>query len=86
VLKAAVDANMTWLALAGAVASVIGAFYYLRIVYFHVFRARGRGCGKPHGPGAVGADDGSAAIMLLGIGQPVRDRGPAIAAAQALVR
>ena len=32
VLKAAVDAGMTWLALAGAVASVIGAFYYIKIV------------------------------------------------------
>ncbi|WP_435258735.1 NADH-quinone oxidoreductase subunit NuoN [Thioclava sp. FR2] len=37
VLKAAVDANMTWLAIAGAVASVIGAFYYLRIVFFMYF-------------------------------------------------
>lgn len=39
VLKAAVDAGMVWLALAGAVASVIGAFYYLRIVYFMYFGA-----------------------------------------------
>ncbi|VDC31692.1 NADH-quinone oxidoreductase subunit NuoN [Pseudogemmobacter humi] len=37
VLKAAVDAGMVWLAVAGAVASVIGAFYYLRIVYFIYF-------------------------------------------------
>ena len=37
VLKAAVDAGMVWLAVAGAVASVIGAFYYLRIVYFMYF-------------------------------------------------
>ena len=37
VLRAAVDAGMTWLAVAGAVASVIGAFYYLRIVYFMYF-------------------------------------------------
>ena len=39
VLKAAVDAGMVWLAVAGAVASVIGAFYYLRIVYFMYFGA-----------------------------------------------
>ena len=39
VLKAAVDAGMVWLAMAGAVASVIGAFYYLRIVYFMYFGA-----------------------------------------------
>lgn len=37
VLKAAVDAGMVWLAVAGAVASVIGAFYYLRIVFFMYF-------------------------------------------------
>lgn len=37
VLKAAVDAGMVWLAVAGAVASVIGAYYYLRIVYFMYF-------------------------------------------------
>ena len=39
VLKAAVDAGMVWLAMAGAVASVLGAFYYLRIVYFMYFGA-----------------------------------------------
>ncbi len=37
VLVAAVDAGLAWLAVAGAVASVIGAFYYLRIVYFMYF-------------------------------------------------
>jgi NADH-quinone oxidoreductase subunit N len=43
VLQAAVDANMTWLAVAGAVASVIGAFYYLRIVYLMYFGKDGDG-------------------------------------------
>ncbi len=37
VLKAAVDAGLIWLAVAGVVASVIGAFYYLRIVYLMYF-------------------------------------------------
>ena len=37
VLKAAVNANMAWLAIAGVIASVIGAFYYLRIVYLMYF-------------------------------------------------
>ena len=37
VLQAAVDANMAWLAIAGVIASVIGAFYYLRIVYLMYF-------------------------------------------------
>ena len=37
VLKAAVDADMAWLAIAGVIASVIGAFYYLRIIYLMYF-------------------------------------------------
>lgn len=37
VLQAAVQADMAWLAIAGVVASVIGAFYYLRIVYLMYF-------------------------------------------------
>jgi NADH-quinone oxidoreductase subunit N len=39
VLNAAVQANMGWLAVAGVIASVIGAFYYLRIVYYMYFGA-----------------------------------------------
>jgi NADH-quinone oxidoreductase subunit N len=37
VLVAAVDAGLVWLAVAGVIASVIGAFYYLRIVYLMYF-------------------------------------------------
>jgi NADH-quinone oxidoreductase subunit N len=37
VLKSAVDAGLVWLAVAGVIASVIGAFYYLRIVYLMYF-------------------------------------------------
>ncbi|MEO0861031.1 MAG: NADH-quinone oxidoreductase subunit NuoN [Pseudomonadota bacterium] len=37
VLQAAVDAGLVWLAVLGVIASVIGAFYYLRIVYFMYF-------------------------------------------------
>ncbi len=37
VLRAAVDGGLVWLAVAGVVASVIGAFYYLRIVYLMYF-------------------------------------------------
>ena len=37
VLMAAVEAGLVWLAVAGVVASVIGAFYYLRIVYLMYF-------------------------------------------------
>ncbi len=37
VLKAAVEAGLVWLAVAGMIASVIGAYYYLRIVYLMYF-------------------------------------------------
>ncbi len=37
VLQAAVDAGLVWLAVLGVIASVVGAFYYLRIVYFMYF-------------------------------------------------
>ena len=67
VLQAAVDVGMAWLAIAGVIASVIGAFYYLRIIYYIWF-----------GDDVDGIDGrmptlhyitlmGSAAIMLFGI-------------------
>ena len=37
VLQAAYEAGLIWLAVLGVVASVIGAFYYLRIVYYMYF-------------------------------------------------
>ncbi|MHA3980286.1 NADH-quinone oxidoreductase subunit NuoN [Halovulum sp. GXIMD14794] len=37
VFQAAVDAGLAWLAVIGVIASVIGAFYYLRIVYLMYF-------------------------------------------------
>ena len=37
VLVAAVEADMAWLAVAGVIASVIGAYYYLRIIYLMYF-------------------------------------------------
>ncbi len=39
VLRAAYEAGLGWLAVAGVIASVIGAFYYLRIVYYVYFGA-----------------------------------------------
>ena len=41
VLRAAVEAGMVWLAVAGVIASVIGLFYYLRLVYFMYFGREG---------------------------------------------
>ncbi len=37
VVSAAVDAGLIWLAVGGVIASVIGAYYYLRIVYLMYF-------------------------------------------------
>ena len=58
VLLAAVDAGLAWLAVAGVVASVIGAFYYLRIVYYMYFGARRDALDAADAAGAVAAADG----------------------------
>mmetsp|Transcript_8003 Transcript_8003/g.10355 ORF Transcript_8003/g.10355 Transcript_8003/m.10355 type:complete len:481 (-) Transcript_8003:21-1463(-) len=67
VLLAAVDAGLAWLAIAGVVASVIGAFYYLRIVYFMYFGEEGDKLDAPRSPVQQVMLIASAAIMLLGI-------------------
>ncbi len=67
VLRAAYDAGLGWLAVAGVIASVIGAFYYLRIVYFMYFGEER----DPLDPGMTLPLRivllGSAAIMVLGV-------------------
>ncbi|MDU8929052.1 NADH-quinone oxidoreductase subunit NuoN [Alisedimentitalea sp. MJ-SS2] len=50
VLRAAYESGLAWLAIAGVVASVIGAFYYLRIVYFMYFGEEGEGLDKGRSP------------------------------------
>jgi NADH-quinone oxidoreductase subunit N len=67
VLKAAVDAGMTWLALAGAVASVIGAFYYLRIVFFMYFGKDVEGADSKMAPVQWLMLVAVAAAMVLGV-------------------
>ncbi|WP_120500809.1 NADH-quinone oxidoreductase subunit NuoN [Roseovarius sp. EL26] len=85
VLRAAYDAGLAWLAIAGVIASVIGAFYYLRIVYFMYF-------GEEREPLSTGRSPilwvflmGSATIMLVGIINMFGIEGVAQAAAAALV-
>ena len=85
VLKAAVDANMTWLALAGAVASVIGAFYYLRIVFYMYFGRDTEGATSRMVPVQWLMLVAVAAVMLLGVVNLFGIEGVAQAAAQALV-
>ena len=84
VLQAAVDAGLVWLAVLGVVASVIGAFYYLRIVYFMYF-------GEQETPpdGEMGTVPwivlvASAAIMVLGVINMFGLEGVAAAAAATL--
>ena len=67
VLSAAVDAGLGWLAVLGVIASVIGAFYYLRIVYYMYFGAERDGALTTRMGGFQWlALVGSAAIMTLG--------------------
>lgn len=85
VLKAAVDAGMTWLALAGAVASVIGAFYYLRIVFFMYFGRETEGATSRMVPVQWLMLVAVAAVMLLGVVNLFGIEAVAATAAQALV-
>ncbi|MDR0809799.1 MAG: NADH-quinone oxidoreductase subunit N, partial [Gemmobacter sp.] len=87
VLLAAVKAGLTWLAVAGVVASVIGAFYYLRIVYFMFFGGEAEGVESRMSAvqwlifvGSVAVVAMGAALYLFGI------EAPAAVAAEALVR
>ncbi|AWD20320.1 NADH-quinone oxidoreductase subunit NuoN [Fuscovulum blasticum] len=86
VLKAAVDADMVWLALAGAVASVIGAFYYLRIVYFMYFGADQEPADSRMAPVQWAMLVAVAVIMLAGIVNLFGLEPVAQVAAEALVR
>ena len=86
VLSAAVDAGLGWLAVLGVIASVIGAFYYLRIVYYMYFgTARDGVLTTRMGGFQWAALVGSAAIMTLGAVTMVGVDGAAGRAAAALV-
>jgi NADH-quinone oxidoreductase subunit N len=86
VLQAAVDADMTWLALAGAVASVIGAYYYLRIVFFMYFGRENDGIDTRMSVPQWVMLMGVATIMLVGIWNLFGIEPVAAMAAEALVK
>ncbi|MRU14320.1 NADH-quinone oxidoreductase subunit NuoN [Roseovarius sp. A21] len=67
VLRAAYEGGLAWLAVAGVVASVIGAFYYLRIVYYMYFGEEREPLETGRSPMQWGFLMASAALMLLGI-------------------
>ena len=86
VLRAAYEAGLVWLAVAGVIASVIGAYYYLRIVFFMYFGEEpedGLNGGKSMILGAMLM--GSAAIMVFGIVNMFGVEGAAAMAAATLV-
>ncbi len=87
VLRAAYDAGLAWLAVAGVVASVIGAFYYLRIVYYMYFgEDREDALDGGRSPVLTGFLMASAIIMVAGVVNLFGIEGAAQAAAVTLVQ
>ncbi len=87
VLQAAYEAGLAWLAVAGVVASVIGAFYYLRIVFFMYFGPETDEPLDANGsPLLTAILSLSALIMVLGVVNLFGIEGAAQAAAATLVQ
>jgi len=86
VLRAAYEADLVWLAIAGVIASVIGAYYYLRIVFYMYFGSeQSEQLDNSRGGILGGFLIASALIMVLGIANMFGVEGAAAAAAGALV-
>ncbi len=85
VLRAAYEGGLAWLAVAGVIASVIGAFYYLRIVFYMYFGEEGDALEAGRSPVIGGFLMVSAALMLVGIINMFGIEGMAQAAAATLV-
>ncbi|PVA12092.1 NADH-quinone oxidoreductase subunit NuoN [Pelagivirga sediminicola] len=66
VLRAAYEGGLTWLAVLGVVGSVIGAFYYLRIVFYMYFGDEGEALDPPGSAVLWGVLMVSAALIGLG--------------------
>ena len=86
VLRAAYEAGLAWLAVLGVIASVIGAFYYLRIVYYMYFGEEGEALDSGKSPVLWVMLMGSAAIMLVGVINLFGIEAPALVAAETLLR
>jgi NADH-quinone oxidoreductase subunit N len=86
VLRAAYEAGLAWLAVAGVIASVIGAFYYLRIVFYMYFgEERDDQLDSGSAPVLWAMLMGSAIIMVVGVVNLFGIEGAALAAATTLV-
>jgi NADH-quinone oxidoreductase subunit N len=84
VLVAAVDAGLVWLAVAGVIASVIAAYYYLRIVYLMYFGEATEGLNGQMPLVHWGFLGASALAMVVGIVNLFGVEGMAAAAAATL--
>ncbi|KAA9009724.1 NADH-quinone oxidoreductase subunit NuoN [Histidinibacterium aquaticum] len=85
VLRAAYDGGLAWLAVAGVIASVIAAFYYLRIVYYMYFGEEREALDKGGNAVLWTLLVGSAAVMVLGVVNLFGIEPLAAAAAETLV-
>ncbi|MGR3321968.1 MAG: NADH-quinone oxidoreductase subunit NuoN [Pseudooceanicola sp.] len=86
VLRAAYDGGLVWLAVAGVVASVIGAFYYLRIVFYMYFGKEGVQLETGRSPVLWTLLMASAATMVIGMVNLFGIEAAAEAAAMTLVK
>ncbi len=66
VLRAAYEGGLAWLAVLGVIASVIGAFYYLRIVYYMYFGEETEGLDGKLPPVLWVACIGTALMLAIG--------------------
>ena len=85
VWQAALEVDMVWLVVASAVASAIGAFYYLRIVFFMYFGAEGETLQTARAPVLWMCLMGSALVMVVGVVNMFGLESVAAAAAATLV-
>lgn len=85
VLQAAFDAGLGWLAIAGVIASVISAFYYLRIIYLMYFGEASDALNGKIPVLHLGLLAASAGAMVFGIVNMFGVEGYALSAARALL-
>lgn len=85
VMLAAYQAGLVWLALAGGIASVIGAFYYIRIVYFMYFGTTDDPASSRMSPVQWTVFVVASLAIVLGTVNLLGLEAPALAAAEALL-
>jgi NADH-quinone oxidoreductase subunit N len=86
VLQAAINSGLFWLAIGGVIASVIGAFYYLRIIYLMYFGEAREALDGTMPASHWAALMGSAFVMLVGVINLFGVEGLAGAAAATLLK